>query len=35
MFLCAAIFVLVKDGIAVLEGERFVDLSKLPPRGRS
>ena len=35
MFLGAALYVLVAYGIAVLEGERFMDLSKLRPRGRS
>lgn len=35
MFLGAALYVLVTYGIAVLEGERFVDLSKLRPHGRS
>jgi len=35
LFLCAAVYALVKYGIAVVEGERFVDLPKLPPRGRS
>jgi hypothetical protein len=35
MFLGAALYVLVTYGIAVLEGEPFVDLSKLRPRGRS
>jgi hypothetical protein len=34
MFLGAALYVLVTYGIAVLEGERFMDLSKLRPRGR-
>ena len=35
MFLGAALYVLVTHGIAVLEGERFMDLSKLRPHGRS
>ena len=35
MLLGAALYVLVSYGIAVLEGERFMDLSKLRPHGRS